>query len=64
MAGLFFVSGWGVWKQKKPFNIVAFLSLVTLAAFSMSAGLWITWVGVPVSAVLAMMLVSRWYVFH
>jgi uncharacterized membrane protein YdjX (TVP38/TMEM64 family) len=64
LAGLFFISGLGVWKQKKPFNIVSFFSFLSLAAFSISTETWISWVGVIASAVLAMMLASRWYVFR
>jgi uncharacterized membrane protein YGL010W len=63
LALLFFTVGWGAWVQKKPFNIVALVTFVLLALFSASSNILITWIGIPVSLILVVLLMSRWYVF-
>jgi hypothetical protein len=63
LAVLFYLVGWGAWVQKKPFNIVSLVTFVLLALFSATSHILISWIGIPVSLILVVMLMSRWYVF-
>jgi hypothetical protein len=63
LAFLFIVAGWGTWKQKKPFNYISLLVFISAALFSVKSGLVFSIVGIPLSILLAILLVSRWHAF-